>query len=120
MLKRIGKCRRCGNCCRHFSIISSQVSDFMRAKEELGLRLIFLERKQGVAYYKCNMLDKNNLCKVYRKRPLPCKEFPRSQVPKEWSCGYKFIPDNRYSKAWKERQTKKTFRFFEKLKRTSR
>ena len=116
-MKRIGKCDRCGDCCR---VIEFRGSLF---KEKLKRRLIrpfksdlptfeetakFLNNHKNIRviiddkFYRiiikapCKyLIEKKNgttSCKIYKKRPKICKKFP--QTPKDTKfmlkCGYNF------------------------------
>lgn len=110
MNKRIGACLRCGSCCRSFTILSGAMSDFKRAQEKYGLRLISNSDKT----YRCNMLDvKTNLCEIHKDKPRACREAPRGPFPKEWNCGYKFVYVDTRTKEVKK--TKEALDFFSNL-----
>lgn len=81
-LFRLGKCTKCGDCCRD---------------ETLEAR-IQAYKKAGVPYKiinnDCMSFDPNTgLCRNYENRPLSCKQFPLLPVdivalPR---CGYSFV-----------------------------
>jgi hypothetical protein len=94
-LKRIGKCnpRRCGAaCCRFFHCRQYQYAryfaGFMDAKIKAdGKGGAFINRP-------CKFL-KNNRCTRWKKRPVPCYQFPipSDEVYKQvkGKCSYRFV-----------------------------
>ena len=110
MYKRIGSCRRCGRCCRSFNLLAGAMSNFKRAQEKYGLKLI---PNSNSKTFRCSMLTEDNLCKIHYDKPKVCKEAPRISFPKEWDCGYEFICIDTKQKDIKK--TKKALRFFEEL-----
>jgi Fe-S-cluster containining protein len=54
-------CYKCGLCCKNLYL-----SD--RIKISLHTKTIMLKKK-------CEFLNKNKLCKIYKNRPKICKEF---------------------------------------------
>lgn len=108
MIKRRGDCKRCGRCCRSFNLLAGAMSDFKRAEERHGLKLLI--NPDGKTY-KCNMLTENNLCGIHEDKPKPCRDAPRMHFP--WDCGYKFVYVDTKEKDVKE--TEKALSFFESL-----
>lgn len=112
MFKRIGFCRKCGRCCWSFNLLVGAMSDFKKAQEKYGLRLILNPDGES---YSCSMLDeKTNLCKIHFDKPKACQDAPLVNFPKEWNCGYKFVYINTEKKAIKK--TRKALDFFRNLR----
>jgi Fe-S-cluster containining protein len=111
MYKRVGACKKCGRCCRSFNLLAGAMSDFKKAQERYGLRIILNPDKKT---YRCSMLDKKtNSCKIHLDKPKACQDAPRMEHPKEWNCGYEFVSVDTGKKD--KQKTKKALRFFENL-----
>lgn len=58
------------------------------------------EEKEKITFYKCKYISANNLCGIYKKRPLLCDRFPTSPwaiVPPGCGfCGYMFKKREEY------------------------
>lgn len=119
-MKKIGKCNRCGDCCRmivlNYPIFTFKLQSWINRL--LGKKLpkfnellefvkmynnIKIERN-GKNYVICikakckNLIEKKNdttACKIYENRPEICKAFPNNPFILEYfpKCSYKFIDD---------------------------
>jgi hypothetical protein len=95
-----GHCRRCGECCH---LLAMGLSPFMSRRAYLqDIIRWYYEANYGFHYeglndgrwmmFCCPHLDRDNLCRIYRRRPRICREYPspyqaaRPDVPPE--CGY--------------------------------
>lgn len=90
--KRIGECRRCGDCCR-MDILSPDI--YAVRNEEV-------KRQYGKPLNPaCAHLGQSRtgraVCLIYEDRSPGCREFPRvpMDVLKVPNCGYDFVPDRK-------------------------
>jgi|GEM_PF-967092 len=95
-----GRCLRCGECCQllamglsPFLLRRPYLQDIIRWYYEINYGFHF----EGLAeerwlLFCCPHLDRNNLCRIYFRRPRICREYPspyqatRPDVPD--ACGY--------------------------------
>lgn len=82
----MSECNKCGACCKNISLfnyvwerIQKQTKDdyfencdiqFVKENWEL------VEQREDYVIVKCKMLSEDNLCKVYKNKPLTCSQFP--------------------------------------------
>ena len=93
MAKIVFKCLRCGHCCRNLLrefdgdlkglVISPNERKLFPKKlisPRVGIGWGLMGPKHVVSYQldanACPRLSKDNLCKIYNKRPLVCQAFP--------------------------------------------
>ena len=79
------KCKKCGRCCRRFEVAFDLNAEknkpiieafLKRLKRDTGVvEIKELQRMAIVVYGECIYLDKKNRCKIYKKRPLMCKNY---------------------------------------------
>lgn len=83
-------CKKCDStCCKYITIeleTPQKIDDFENIRWYLAHRNIkIIVEEDGSWWIKfitdCEKLDKNNLCKIYKNRPKPCKEFSIKQCP---------------------------------------
>lgn len=77
-------CRNCkSNCCRYVTIelgVPEGRRDFEKARWFLVHENVEIVVEQDGSWWlklitPCEKLDENDLCDIYDKRPLPCREF---------------------------------------------
>ena len=92
MRKLFGKnfCEGCrADCCRYVTIelgVPRRDKDFEKARWFLLHRDVQIIVEQDGSWWLklravCQKLDENNLCEIYRNRPLPCREFSEKTCP---------------------------------------
>lgn len=103
-LKKVGKCKRRGNCCHYILIQKSkgifgsfdlfwhtQINGFFRREKTL-----YEYKNMKVYVMGCRYLKEDGSCGVYSLRPTICRTWPRieyfghPQILK--GCGYKAVP----------------------------
>lgn len=94
-----GECIKCGNCCRQIRAYG------LKNEKELKLISFFIPLyknfyitgydENGDLILSCKHIQDNNLCAIYNKRPLFCKNFPAKIIDKNVEtidgCGFKVI-----------------------------
>lgn len=102
--KKVGKCKRRGNCCHYILIRKSkgvfgfldsfwhtQVNGFFKRDNK-----VYEHNNIKVHLMGCRYLKEDGTCSVYRMRPAICRAWPRieyfgyPQILK--GCGYKAVP----------------------------
>jgi len=84
-----GTCVRCGRCCR---LLAVGVPPWLgRRPRLLGLVRGYFEENYGFVYegfredgclvFSCSSLGADNLCRIYRRRPRLCREYPSAWGP---------------------------------------
>lgn len=80
-------CMKCANCCRHLGPLMQQ-SDIKRVSKEIGMDVVeFVETQlrkdeDGDWVFRttpCPLLNGDNSCSVYSKRPGACIDYPHTQ-----------------------------------------
>lgn len=103
---RIGKCRRCGSCCKDVVLNIEgrklkSLDEFQGLIEEdprYGNFVLKGENPDGVLFFYCTKLDEEtNLCTIYEDRPTICVEFPDPDILKcggdvVSGCGFYLVP----------------------------
>lgn len=99
-----GECLKCAKCCRyiHSQGLGSEI-------EFAFLQFIYPEYKkftiagkdeQGNFVIICKLIDKDNLCPIYDKRPSVCNNYPNSKkYPKgclHKGCGFSIHPEKSF------------------------
>lgn len=93
-----GKCIQCGKCC-------SQIrANGMRNEKDLKIMQFFfpwyrnfyiLKTTDEEVILSCKNLLKNGKCKIYKFRPLVCRDYPNKNFQNKGEliegCGYKII-----------------------------
>lgn len=107
----MGKCRRCGTCCRNITffvgnrIVTSEV-EFQKMQEfDKKYRNFEISGKgeNGELLFRCKALKENGSCGVYRFRSVNCRLYPRINqkfvydggVPLD-GCGYSFSVNKKF------------------------
>lgn len=67
-------CKKCGECCRWFSIYVPRIDEDV--EKWVRYRNGRIEGNVVSLPVKCSMLAENNLCKIYEDRPITCMNFP--------------------------------------------
>jgi|GEM_PF-1108488 len=81
---RLGRCRRCGSCCRDVALTVggrkiTKVEEYESLVAEDDRYLIFVQKgvdKDGALLFSCKKLDSRNRCTIYRDRPQVCVDYP--------------------------------------------
>jgi Fe-S-cluster containining protein len=78
-------CVDCNECCSMGTVLSddefNSLSRFLRKDKlgkvyfELGVSLIMRHMSKGTFYWMCAFSDNNKKCRIYKKRPLICRQF---------------------------------------------
>jgi Fe-S-cluster containining protein len=104
LYKRQGECLQCAKCCRyiHCEGLSSK-------KEFAFLQFIYPEYRKfeivgkdeyGNFVLTCTLIDKDNLCPIYNKRPCVCKKYPNIRMTRKGilhkGCGYSIEPEKTF------------------------
>lgn len=102
---KIGKCRRCGGCCKDMQLFHrgkriTSVSDFEELLKFDGhfSRFTMFEKENGRISFTCSLLIENNLCGDYKSRPSTCRKYPDPEYIFKYGgvmikgCGYTVIP----------------------------
>lgn len=99
-----GECLKCSKCCRyiHCEGLSSEL-------EFAFLQFIYPEYKKfkvagkdenGNYVIICKLIEKDNLCPIYNKRPSVCKKYPSAKKhPKgtlHKDCGFSIQPEKSF------------------------
>jgi Fe-S-cluster containining protein len=113
--KRVGKCSKCGSCCRGF--LEIQVAhrydpdipqEGGQATTGQGIWIEIMHQEQRTFFKlgnyqsldrKCAFLATNNQCGSYTKRPLFCREFPLSpqNIDTFPECTYNFMKNGEWT-----------------------
>jgi Fe-S-cluster containining protein len=95
-MKRIGKCNKCGNCCRELRFFfpgellkNPEFTEFYHAR---GIEVREFKGTGMLAViipHVCPQLGDDNLCKIQKRKPKACRAAPRNP----WDhggldCGY--------------------------------
>ena len=81
------ECQQSGNCCRCPGVVYASIDTQTAMAKELNMSLIdfkrdFVIKKDGWELVSSQQfrtrcfLDKENKCRVYNARPIPCKTYP--------------------------------------------
>ncbi|MBU1863410.1 MAG: YkgJ family cysteine cluster protein [Candidatus Omnitrophica bacterium] len=106
---RAGSCLNCGRCCRHVylrdrgKLVSSFHECLLLVKADTSMRNFVAKgaNENGELYFACDLVGRDNRCKVYQKRPMLCRTYPDMSmlrygaIPKD-DCGFYFI--NRFTR----------------------
>lgn len=82
-MKRIGKCLRCGKCCKLLTLTESDIN-LKRLVEKLGIK----------KEIKCSHLGYVKgvfVCGIYDRRPDFCRRYPESPEDLIPGCGFRFV-----------------------------
>lgn len=109
--ERMGKCNRCGNCCRNILLYVDEKpicleTQFEQVKEwEKHYRNFYISGRSetGALLFTCREIDENNNCRVYFFRGLGCRMYPKKDTkflinggkPLD-GCGYYFVPNKSF------------------------
>ena len=74
-MQRIGKCKRCGQCCKRRVVADGEIVE---------VACDFLYYENGIAY-----------CMIYDERPEECRRYPESPDQSRPGCGFRFSSENR-------------------------
>jgi len=94
--KRLGKCRKCGRCCRELKFFFPEGllnnKEFMEFYKARGCEVRKSEFMEGYVFVRvphvCPHL-KGNLCDIQNRKPKACREAPRNPWDHEGlNCGY--------------------------------
>lgn len=103
-VKRIGKCKNCGKCCRHVylrdggKLVNSFEQCLILIEKDSRFNQFIAKGKNefGELYFGCKNVDLKNKCKIYKTRPMLCRTYPEigmlryGAVPKI-DCGFSFV-----------------------------
>jgi len=98
---RIGRCLRCGACCRdvvltyHGNKISGE-EEFARLVEEepvYGIFRLKMISEKGIYIFQCSRLGEDNRCTAYHDRPGVCSDYPDPDLLR---CGTDVIEECGY------------------------
>lgn len=100
--KRLGDCKRCGECCKHLAFLMSvgvkkeDVDDFVDFYARRGIKAFHSEHLPNGIFTvmvpsRCSQLKDDNTCAVQKDKPLSC----RVQPVKPWfneglGCAYRW------------------------------
>lgn len=102
---RIGKCLRCGECCRN--VVLSIKGERIRTEQQFAQLvaqdppyMIFVPKlivSGGIILFDCSKLAGNNVCTIYRERPRVCMDYPDPDLLKCGTdviegCGFYLVP----------------------------
>lgn len=81
---RLGRCRRCGSCCRDVALTVggrkiTTVEEYESLVAEDDRYQIFVQKgvdKDGALLFSCKKLDSRNCCTIYHDRPQVCVDYP--------------------------------------------
>jgi len=82
--QQIDRCGDCHSCCKSFGILG--YGDVYEDPNLISALNITYE------YDRCNQLNSDNLCKIYKKRPSTCRSFECLYV--ESDLPEKYLPEN--------------------------
>lgn len=111
----VGKCLKCGKCCRllysldTYTTFDFKITQFLfpsyRRFEVIG------KDEDGNLMFRCKWIKDDNTCGNYKKRLSMCKKFPNvkygslGKVPD--GCGYKLVPIRKFKDVYTETAGKK-------------
>jgi hypothetical protein len=79
-----GACTRCGRCCRLLAVgvppwlgRRPRLRSLVRGYFEENYGFVYEGwREDGCLVFSCSSLGADNLCRIYRRRPRLCREYP--------------------------------------------
>lgn len=102
--KMEGTCHKCGKCCRYV-----YCEDLSSELEFAFLQFIYPEYKKfkiagvdefGKFVIICKLIDKDNICPIYNKRPSVCKNYPNAKKCPNGTlhnnCGFSIHPEKTF------------------------
>lgn len=96
-----GSCNRCGRCCRLLAVgvpawlgRRSRLLAMVRGYYEENYGFVYEGfRADGCVVFSCASLGSDNLCRIYRRRPRLCRQYPDAWGPDRPDlypeCGYR-------------------------------
>jgi hypothetical protein len=116
---RIGRCRRCGSCCRDVALtvggrkLTTQEEYESLVSEDERYR-IFVQKgvdRDGALLFTCRRLDDGNRCTVYSDRPQVCIDYPdpdliRCGTDVIEGCGFFLVSPHDFHSVLKEEMKK--------------
>jgi len=95
-MKRVGKCLRCGRCCRARPLFKNMSKEEKMLIKKIDFKLYLKLKRLAVEDYACPFLtykDGVAVCTIYENRPKWCREYPSNPDELLDGCGYKFIEE---------------------------
>ena len=101
---RVGKCLRCGKCCRNIGILlegkkikkMEQFEELVKKEPEYKIFKAHGKAQDGTIIFSCTKQN-GNLCSMHDKRPEICRDYPDLYLMYTGAelmkgCGYTLIP----------------------------
>ena len=121
---RVGKCRRCGECCRN--LILYHEGKKIKTGEEFAMLTAEDPRygifypcsisTEGILIFRCTKLGEKNTCTIYENRPPVCVDYPDTDLMKCGGdvydgCGFYLVPPSDFHRVLKAQQKRKKSSF---------